>query len=76
MAKHSGVIALFDREFVKTGDFPLELSRALHRAFQRRQVSDYGEVVRPDAAMADETCTDAAHFVAAVDAFLRPSAEA
>ena len=69
-AKHSGAIALFDREFVKTGDFAPEFSRALHRAFQRRQVSDYGEVVRPDAAMADETLADAVRFVAAVKDFL------
>ena len=71
-SKHSGAIALFDREFVKTGDFPPEYSRALHRAFQRRQISDYGEVEHPDAEMVNETFDDAARFVAAVDAYLRP----
>jgi uncharacterized protein (UPF0332 family) len=39
-SKHSGAIALFDRDFVKTGVFSPELSRALHLAFQRRQVHD------------------------------------
>ncbi len=39
-SKHSGAIALFDREFVRTGIFSPELSRALHLAFQRRQVHD------------------------------------
>jgi len=33
-SKHSGAIALFDREFVKTGIFSPELSRALHLASQ------------------------------------------
>lgn len=47
-SKHSGAIALFDREFVRTGIFSPELSRALHMAFQRRQVHDYGEVVHAD----------------------------
>jgi uncharacterized protein (UPF0332 family) len=71
-SKHSGAIALFDREFVKTGDFSPEYSRALHRAFQRRQVSDYGEVEQPDAEMVDETFNDATRFVAAVGVYLRP----
>jgi uncharacterized protein len=35
-SRHSGAIALFDREFVKTGVFAPELSRALHLAFDRR----------------------------------------
>jgi len=40
-SKHSGAIALFDREFVKTGVFPREFSRWLHDAFDLRQRSDY-----------------------------------
>ena len=35
-SKHSGALALFDREFVKAGVFPRELSRSLHLAFDRR----------------------------------------
>jgi uncharacterized protein len=42
-SKHSGAIALFDREFVKLGIFPKELSKALHRAFELRQKGDYLE---------------------------------
>jgi len=42
-SKHSGVIALFDREFVKTGQVPREFSKVLHRAFELRQKGDlYG----------------------------------
>ncbi|RKY58811.1 MAG: DNA-binding protein [Candidatus Latescibacterota bacterium] len=33
-AKHSGVIALFDRHFVKSGLFPKQMSKAIHRAFE------------------------------------------
>jgi uncharacterized protein (UPF0332 family) len=36
-SKHSGVISLFDKEFVKKGTFPKELSRWLHAAFDLRQ---------------------------------------
>jgi uncharacterized protein (UPF0332 family) len=41
-SKHSGAIALFDREFVRTGAFAPELCRALHQAFQHRQLHDCG----------------------------------
>jgi len=41
-SKHSGVISLFDKEFVKKGIFPKELSRWLHGAFDLRQRSNYG----------------------------------
>ena len=44
-SKHSSALALFDREFVKTGVFPPSLSRSLRRAFDRRQTHDYGEII-------------------------------
>ena len=40
-SKHTGVIGLFDLEFVKKGVFPKELSKDFHRAFELRQASDY-----------------------------------
>lgn len=42
-SKHSGVISNFDREYVKAGIFPREMSKALHRAFELRQKGDYME---------------------------------
>lgn len=47
-SKHSGLISLFDREFVKTGIFSKDLSKSLHRAFDERQANDYGEMLEPD----------------------------
>lgn len=58
-SKHSTVISLFDREFVKTGLFPRELSRSLHLAFDRRQIHDYGELVTLDAQIAEDALTNA-----------------
>jgi len=66
-SKHSGAIGLFDREFVKTGIFPVELSRALHLAFDRRQSSDYGEWHVLEAHEANMTLNDAQDFVSAVE---------
>lgn len=70
-SKHGSAISLFDREFVKTGIFPRELSRALHLAFERRLTHDHGEMVLVTREMAAETLEDARAFVAAVKAHLR-----
>jgi uncharacterized protein (UPF0332 family) len=70
-SKHSGALALFDREFVKTGVFPRELSRSLHLAFDRRQTHDYGEMIQVNRHIAEETLADARAFVAAIEAHLR-----
>ncbi len=40
-SKHTGVIGLFDTEFVLKGAFPKELSQDFHKAFELRQKSDY-----------------------------------
>jgi len=69
-SKHSGAIALFDREFVKTGVFSRELSRSLHLIFDRRQTHDYGEIARVDHQIARETLADAKAFVAAIQSYL------
>jgi len=70
-SKHSGAISLFDREFVKTGLFPRELSRALHLAFDRRQKHDYGEMIPLTQEIAKETLHDARMFVLAIETHLR-----
>jgi uncharacterized protein (UPF0332 family) len=70
-SKHSGALALFDREFVKTGVFPRELSRSLRLAFDRRQTHDYGEMTPVNRQIAEETLTDAKAFVAAIESHLR-----
>ena len=70
-SRHSGAISLFDREFVKAGLFPRELSRALHLAFHRRQEHDYGEMIPLTREIAEETLQDARVFVGAIEAYLR-----
>ena len=70
-SKHSGALALFDREFVKAGVFPRELSRSLHLAFDRRQTHDYGEMTQVNRQIAEGTLADAQAFVAAIESYLR-----
>ncbi len=70
-SKHSSALSLFDREFVKAGILPRDLSRSLHLAFERRQTHDYGEIVKIDRQMAEETLTQAKTFVVAIESYLR-----
>ena len=43
--KHSGVLATFNREFVKTGKIDKELGKFYNRMFEHRKTGDYGELV-------------------------------
>lgn len=72
-SKHSGVLALFDREFVKTGLLPRQLSKNLHLAFERRQVHDYAELAELDEATVDQMIADAQAFIEAARSFLTAS---
>lgn len=63
ISKHSGLIAFFDQEYVKTGLFPKELSKALHLAFDQRQSNDYGEVGLIDQDEAQRAIVEARIFV-------------
>jgi len=69
-SKHSGAIGLFDREFVKTGKFPKQLSKSLHLAFDRRQDSDYGETIVIDQTIAQETIGNAKIFISEIEKYL------
>jgi uncharacterized protein (UPF0332 family) len=42
-SRHSGVISLFQKHFVKSGLVSTENAKALPRAFEKRQKGDYGD---------------------------------
>lgn len=69
-SKHAGVISLFDTEFVLKGIFTKELSKALHKAFELRQVSDYRTIVPISREKAEETLNNAVRFVEAITKYL------
>ncbi len=60
---HSVAISLFDKDFVKTGVFPKELSRWLHDAFNMRQRADYAPNCIPSVEEAGEILDRAVFFV-------------
>jgi uncharacterized protein (UPF0332 family) len=70
-SKHSGVLSLFDREFVKPGIFPRELSRSLHTAFELRQTYDYGELVTLDIFTVQEILISAQTSITTIETYLR-----
>lgn len=69
--KHSGVIAFFDREFVKPGIFPRVLSKSLHLAFQRRQENDYGNLFSVNEEEAHQALLEAQTFVDSMEKYLK-----
>lgn len=70
-SKHTGAISLFDREFVKPGDLPKELSRSLHMAFEHRQQADYGELPHPDDPAAARMIDEAQTFIQEVEVYIK-----
>ena len=71
-SKHGGVIALFDRHFVKPGTFPQEMSKWLHKAFDLRQIGDYRELIELTEDQVEEVLHRAKEFVVQVEEFLTP----
>ena len=71
ISKHTHAIAFLDKEFVRKGVFPKELSRALHIGFDERQTSDYGEIWDIDHTEAEQTLSDARSFVKTIDDYLK-----
>jgi len=62
-SKHTGVLSLFDTEFVMKEILPRELGRNFHRAFEQRQTADYRITELPTQAMAEEIYREAIAFV-------------
>ncbi len=69
-SKHSGIIAIFDHEFVKTGLFDKRFSKIFHKAFDDRQEFDYKEFVVATREDAVEAVREAQEFVAEIKKFL------
>lgn len=74
-SKHSGVIAVFDKEFVHTGKLDRRFSRMLHRMFDARQESDYKELVESSAKEAAESIKMASEFVRTIKSFIDEKSE-
>jgi len=70
-SKHTGVIGIYDTEFMRKGVFPKESSIAFHDAFDARLVSDYQPVRDATRDEAAPILARAQGFVAEVDSYLK-----
>ncbi len=73
-SKHTGIISLFDTEFVVKGIFPKELSLDFHKAFELRQI-DYRVLEPASAAKAQEILQKAVRFMEIVSKYLLEPAD-
>lgn len=72
-SKHSGVLAYFNKRFVKGGIFPESLGRALNKAFELRQRGDYREYFELSKDQVEPLLDEAEQFVAAIRKYLDES---
>jgi len=70
-SKHTGVISLFDTEFVLKNIFQKELSKDLHKAFDLRKITDYKIIDPMTSDEARETLEKAIKFVEAVKEYFK-----
>jgi len=66
-SKHSGVLALFDKHFMKTKILPKEMGAFLHQAFDMRQTGDYEEEAELTQKDAQQTLEAAVKFVETIE---------
>ena len=69
-SKHSAVISVFGREYVKTGKVDPRYHRLLLAAFESRQKSSYDVYWLPDRSSAEMLREDAEEFLTCVDGLL------
>jgi len=69
-SKHSGVLAYFNKRFVKGGIFPASMGRSLNKAFELRQRGDYREYFELTKDQVEPLLDNATQFVASVRTYL------
>ena len=69
-SKHSGVLGIFDKEFIHAGKMDRRYSRMLHRMFDARQECDYKELVESSTEDAADAVTIANEFVQTIRLFM------
>ena len=70
-SKHSGIIAYFNQNFVKTGEFDKESSKIVKNASFLREKSDYEDFYIASKQEAEKQLEDAKIFLAKVEEYLK-----
>jgi uncharacterized protein (UPF0332 family) len=69
--KHSGVMALFNRHFIKEGVLPLGMGKFYSSVFDRRLEGDYGDIVELKDEDIRADLTKAEEFIARIECQLK-----
>ncbi|TKJ39465.1 MAG: hypothetical protein CEE38_01640 [Planctomycetes bacterium B3_Pla] len=69
-SKQSGVIGLFNKNFVRTGDIPKEMGKFYSWMFDNRLESDYGELIEIDPDGIKQDLAAAAEFIDLITAMI------
>ena len=69
-SSHKAVISAFGEQFVKTGVFKKDFSKALTRAFEKRQIGDYEFTFTVTEKEANELLKEAENFISATSGYL------
>ncbi len=75
-AKHTGVRALFNEHFVKSGKVPVELGRFYSRIYDFRQKGDYGDFVEFEREKVKEWLDQASMFLDEMDKIIKKETKA
>ena len=70
-SKHSGVIAFFNKNYVKTGVFPKEASKIIKEASEKRECADYLDFFIASKKDAEEQIASAEQFRAWIGEYLK-----
>jgi len=70
-SKHSGVIALFNQHFVKSGEVRKDASKFLERAKLYREQADYGDFFVVSVQEAEAQIQSAGEFIKEIEAAIR-----
>lgn len=67
---HKGLIQQFNQHFVKSGDLPIDMSKALSDNYDLRQLSDYEEAVVMNREQAEKALAASVRFIEQVRLYL------
>lgn len=74
-SKHAGVIAYFQKEFIKTGIFDKKYSKYLQQAFQIRNSCDYDDFFIVSKQDAEEQYERAMEILAIIEEYIKQKLE-
>lgn len=70
-SKHSGIIAYFNQNYVKTGIFPKEISKIIKAASENREKADYHDFFVASKEEAENQIERAREFSAQISEYLK-----